>query len=37
MKRLQEKRCGRKRDVLKSNQRDKIKDKISGCPHRTNG
>ena len=23
--------------LLKSNQRDKIKDKISGCPHRTNG
>ena len=23
--------------VLKSNQEDKIKDKISGCPHRTNG
>jgi len=23
--------------VLKSDQQDKIKDKISGCPHRTNG
>ena len=24
-------------NMLKSNRRDKIKDKISGCPHRTNG
>ena len=27
----------RKQLMLKSDQQDKIKDKISGCPHRTNG